>query len=98
MIANNALVNNFVDCNLNGISHVEKYNGSMHFVNSTLYSYNTAIGQYNKKDGTFVVNMTKYSQTTTKQRNLLIKALKERKIRYTEVDKVKRDTTNLIKN
>ena len=98
MIANNDLVNNFVDCNLNGISNAKMYNGTMHFVNSTLYSYNTAIGQYNKKDGSFIVNMTKYSQTTTKQRNLLIRTLKERKIRYTEVDKVKRDTTNLIKN
>lgn len=98
MIANNDLVNNFVYCNLNGGSNAEMYNGTMHFVNSTLYSYNTAIGQYNKKDGSFIVNMTKYSQTTTKQRNLLIKALKERKIRYTEVDKVKMGTTNLIKN
>ena len=98
MIANNDLVNNFVDCNLNGISNVKRQNGSMRFVNSTLYSYDTAIGQYNKKDGTFIVNMTKYSRTTTKQRNLLIMALKERKTRYTEVDKVKRDTTNLIQN
>ena len=98
MIANFDLVNNFVDCNLNGISNVKRQNGSMRFVNSTLYSYDTAIGQYNKKDGTFIVNMTKYSRTTTKQRNLLIMALKERKIRYTEVDKVKRDTTNLIQN
>ena len=98
MIANNDLVNNFVDCNLNGISNVKMYNVSMHFVGGTLYSYNTAIGQYNKKDGTFIVNMTKYSQTTTKQRNILIKALKERKINYTEVDKVKMGTTNLIKN
>ena len=98
MIANNDLVNNFVDCNLNGISNVKRQNGSMRFVNSTLYSYDTAIGQYNKKDGTFIVNMTKYSRTTTKQRNLLIMALKERKIIYTEVDEVKRDTTNLIQN
>lgn len=98
MIANFDLVNNFVNCNLNSVSNAEMYNGTMHFVNSTLYSYNTAIGQYNKKDGSFIVNMTKYSPTTTKQRNLLIKALKERKITYTEVDKVKRDTTNLIKN
>ena len=98
MIANNDLVNNFVDCNLNGISNVKRQNGSMRFVNSTLYSYDTAIGQYNKKDGTFIVNMTKYSRTTTKQRNLLIMALKERKIIYTEVDKVKRDTTNLLQN
>ena len=97
MIANFDLVNNFVDCNINGISNAKMYNGSMHFVNNTLYSYYTAIGQYNKKDGTFIVNMTKYSQTTTKQRNLLIKALKERKIRYTEVDKVKMGTTKLIK-
>ena len=98
MIANNDLVSNFVDCNLNGISNAKMYNGSMHFVGGTLYSYNTAIGQYNKKDGTFIVNMTKYSQTTTKQRNLLINALKERKMRYTEVNKVKMGTTNLIKN
>lgn len=97
MIANNDLVNNFVDCNLNGISHTKMYNGSMHFVGGTLYSYDTAIGQYNKKDGTFIVNITKYSQTTTKQRNILIKALKERKINYTEVDKVKMGTTKLIK-
>ena len=97
MIANFDLVNNFVDCNINGISNVKMYNGSMHFVNNTLYSYYTAIGQYNKNDGTFIVNMTKYSQTTTKQRNLLIMALKERKIKYTEVDKVKMGTTNLIK-
>ena len=98
MIANNDFVSNFVDCNLNGISNAKMYNGSMHFVGGTLYSYDTAIGQYNKKDGTFIVNMTKYSQTTTKQRNLLINALKERKIRYTEVNKVKMGTTNLIKN
>ena len=98
MIANFDLVNNFVDCNLNGFSNVKRHNGSMHFVNGTLYSYDTAIGQYNKQDGTFIVNMTKYSQTTTKQRNILIKALKERKINYTEVDKVKMGTTNLIKN
>lgn len=98
MIANFDLVNHFVDCNLNGISNVKMYNGSMHFVGGTLYSYDTAIGQYNKKDGTFIVNMTKYSQTTSKQRNILIKTLKERKIRYTEVDKVKMGTTNLIKN
>ena len=98
MIANFDLVNNFVNCNLNGISNAKMYNGSMHFVGGTLYSYDTAIGQYNKKDGTFIVNMTKYSQTTSKQRNLLIMALKERKINYSEVDKVKRDTTNLIKN
>ena len=97
MIANNDLVNNFVDCNLNGISNAKMYNGSMHFVGGTLYSYDTAIGQYNKKDGTFIVNMTKYSQTTSKQRNLLLKALKERKINYTEVDKVKMGTTKLIK-
>ena len=64
MIANNDLVNNFVDCNLNGISNAKMYNGSMHFVGGILYSYDTAIGQYNKKDGTFIVNMTKYSQTT----------------------------------
>ena len=98
MIANNDLVNNFVDCNLNGISNAKMYNGSMHFVGGTLYSYDTAIGQYNKKDGTFIVNMTKYSQTTSKQRNLLVMALKERKINYTSVDKVKMGTTNLIKN
>ena len=98
MIANFDLVNNFVDCNLNGISNAKMYNGSMHFVGGTLYSYETAIGQYNKKDGTFIVNMTKYSQTTSKQRNLLVMALKERKIKYTEVDKVKMGTTNLIKN
>lgn len=98
MIANNDLVNNFVDCNLNGISNAKMYNGSMHFVGGTLYSYDTAIGQYNKKDDTFIVNMTKYSQTTSKQRNLLVMALKERNTRYTEVDKVKMGTTNLIKN
>ena len=98
MIANSDLVNNFVNCNLNGISNAKMYNGSMHFVGGTLYSYDTAIGQYNKKDGTFIVNMTIYSQTTSKQRNLLIKTLKERKINYTEVDKVKMGTTNLIKN
>ena len=98
MIANFDLVTNFVECNINGISNAKMHNGSMHFVNSILYSYYTAIGQYNKKDGTFIVNMTKYSQTTSKQRNLLIKALKERKINYTEVDKVKMGTTNLIKN
>lgn len=98
MIANNDLVNNFVDCNLNGISNAKMYNGSMHFVGGTLYSYDTAIGQYNKKDGTFIVNMAKYSQTTSKQRNLLVMALKERNTRYTEVDKVKMGTTNLIKN
>ena len=98
MIANNDLVNNFVDCNLNGISNAKMYNGSMHFVGGTLYSYDTAIGQYNKKDGTFIVNMTKYSVTTSRQRNLLIMALKERKINYTEVDKVKMGTTKLIKN
>ena len=98
MIANFDLVNNFVDCNLNGISNAKMYNGSMHFVGGTLYSYDTAIGQYNEKDSTFIVNMTKYSQTTTKQRNLLVMALKERKIRYTEVDKVMMGTTNLIKN
>ena len=97
MITNFDLVNNFVDCNLNGISNAKMYNGSMHFVGGTLYSYDTAIGQYNKKDGTFIVNMTKYSQTTTKQRNLLVMALKERKIRYIEVDKVKIGTTKLIK-
>lgn len=97
MIANFNLVSNFVDCNLNGISNVKMHNGSMHFVGSTLYSYDTAIGQYTKKDGTFIVNMTKYSQTTTKQRKLLINILKERKIRYTEVDKVKMGTTKLIK-
>ena len=98
MIANNDLVNNFVDCNLNGISNTKMYNGSMHFVNNTLYSYDTAIGQYNKKNGTFVVNMTKYSHTTSKHRNYLITALETRKIKYTEVDKVKMGTTNLIKN
>lgn len=98
MIANNDLVNNFVDCNLNGISNAKMYNGSMHFVNNTLYSYDTAIGQYNKKNGTFVVNMTKYSQTTSKHRNYLITALKTRKINYTEVNKVRMGTTNLIKN
>ena len=97
MIANNDLVNNFVDYNLNGISNAKRYNGSMHFVNNTLYSYDTAIGQYNKKDGTFIVNMTKYSQTTSKQRNILIKALKDRQINYTSVDKVKMGTTKLIK-
>lgn len=98
MIANFDLVNNFVDCNINGISNVKMYNGSMHFVNGTLYSYDTAIGQYNKKDGTFVVNMTKYSPTTLKHRNYLITALETHKISYTEVDKVKIGTTNLIKN
>ena len=86
------------ECSLNGISNAKMYNGSMHFVGGTLYSYDTAIGQYNKKDGTFIVNMTKYSVTTSRQRNLLIMALKERKINYTEVDKVKMGTTNLIKN
>ena len=98
MIANNDLVNNFVNCNLNGISNAKMYNGSMHFVSSILYSYDTAIGQYDKKKGTFIVNMSRYSPTTLKQRNLLIKALKERKIRYTEVDKIRIGTTNLIKN
>ena len=98
MIANFDLVNNFVNCNINGISNAKMYNGSMHFVGGTLYSYETAIGQYNKKDGTFIVNMTKYSQTTSKQRNLLVMALKDHKIKYTEVDKVKMGTTNLIKN
>lgn len=98
MIANFDLVSNFVNCNLNGISNAKMYNGSMHFVGGTLYSYDTAIGQYNKKEGTFIVNMTIYSQTTSKQRNILIKTLKERKIKYTEVDKVKMGTTNLIKN
>ena len=98
MIANFDLVNNFVNCNINGISNAKMYNGSMHFVGGTLYSYDTAIGQYNKKDGTFIVNMTKYSQTTSKQRNLLVMALKDHKIKYTEVDKVKMGTTNLIKN
>ena len=98
MVTNFDLVNNFVDCNLNGISNAKMYNGSMHFVGGTLYSYDTAIGQYNKKDGTFIVNMTKYSVTTSRQRNLLIMALKERKINYTEVYKAKMGTTNLIKN
>ena len=98
MIANFDLVNHFVDCNLNGISNVKMYNGSMHFVGGTLYSYDTAIGQYNKKNGTFVVNMTKYSQTTSMHRNYLITALKTRKINYTEVNKVRMGTTNLIKN
>lgn len=98
MVANFDLVNNFVDCNINGISNVKMYNGSMHFVGGTLYSYDTAIGQYNKKNGTFVVNMTKYSHTTTRHRNYLITALETRKISYAEVDKVKIGTTNLIKN
>lgn len=98
MLANFDLVNNFVDCNINGISNVKRYNGSMHFVNGTLYSYDTAIGQYNKKDGTFVVNMTKYSPTTSRHRSYLITALNTRKISYTEVDKVKMGTTKLIKN
>lgn len=98
MIANFDLVNNFVDCNINGISNVKMYNVSMHFVNDTLYSYDTAIGQYNKNDGTFIVNMTKYSFTTSRHRNYLITALETRKISYTEVDKVKIGTANLIKN
>ena len=98
MIANFDLVSNFVDCNLNGISNAKMYNASMHFVNRTLYSYDTAIGQYIKKDGTFIVNMTKYSITTSKHRNYLITALETRKIRYTEVDRVKMGTTKLIKN
>ena len=70
----------------------------MHFVGGTLYSYNTAIGQYNKKDGTFVVNVTKYSPTTSKHLRCLITALEKHKISYIEVDKVKIGTTNLIKN
>ena len=98
MIANFDLVNNFVNCNINGISNAKMYNGSMHFVGGTLYSYETAIGQYNKKDGTFIVNMTKYSRITSKHRSYLITALTTRKIKYTEVDKVKMGTTNLIKN
>ena len=98
MITNFDLINNFVDCNINGNSNVTMYNRSMHFVGGTLYYYDTAIGQYNKKDGTFVVNMTKYSRTTLKYRNCLITALKTRNISYTEVDKVRVGTHDLIKN
>lgn len=64
MIANNDFVKNFVDCNLKGISHTKMYNGSMHFVGGTLYSYDTAIGQYNKKDGTYNKILTNDYKTT----------------------------------
>ena len=98
MMSNFDLVNYFVDGNICGVSNIKMYNGSMHFVDDILYSYDTAIGQYNKKDGTFIVNTTKYSITTSKHRSYLISALEARKIAYNEVNKVKIGTTNLIAN
>lgn len=51
---------------------------------TTLYSYNTAIAK-RMKDGSIVVNKTKYSRTTNKQLGYLYRSIPEN-VKVTEVD------------
>lgn len=59
----------------------------------TLYSYGTAIAQHVGEDG-FLLNVTKYSKTTSRQVNEVRSELPSRMVR--EVSDVPKGTRNLI--
>jgi hypothetical protein len=60
---------------------------NMHTDGTYLYSYNTVIAQHDRK---IIVNMTRYSQTTSKQRGYLVRELQG--IDYIKVDAVPMNT------
>jgi rubrerythrin len=56
-------------------------NNSLHTDGEKLYSYNTVIAT-KQKDGTIVVNNTKYSITTSAQQSELVRALRQHNIKF----------------
>lgn len=56
-------------------------NNSLHTDGEKLYSYNTVIAT-KQKDGTIVVNNTKYSSTTSAQQSELVRALRQHNIKF----------------
>lgn len=73
--------NHVIGVFINGNGRTRTANNSLHTDGNKLYSYNTVIATH-QKDGSFLINNTKYSKTTTTQQNELIRALKGRGEKY----------------
>lgn len=67
---------------------------NLYIDNNKLVNYNTTIAQW--ENGTLLLNVTKYSQTTSKNQNI-IKKLAENLINVIELDNVPMNTYNLKK-
>ena len=62
---------------------------------NTIFSYNTAILERVGSDMA-ILNVTRYSQTTTKQQNAVASLLKSNGFKFSTVDNVPIDTRTLI--
>ena len=65
---------NFNDVIKAFVQHKIAYSQNIHSTGTALFSYDTCIAEY--ANDLFVVNMTAYSNTTTKHRNALLKLIK----------------------
>lgn len=65
-------------------------NGSLRISDGRLYSYNTCIGEY-LDNNTILVNVTKYSKTTSMHQNLLVLYSNSR----LTIDNIERNTYKL---
>lgn len=70
------------------------YGSSLWIGGDKLYSYNTVLAQRDKD--LYYVNFTYYSNTTSRHRGYLVRALKERDIVFIPVDNKPQGVQNLI--
>lgn len=87
MITSEKLIKKFLEGN-------KAINSSMRSTGDKLFSYFTCIAQ--KTNNGFIVNSTKYSDTTSKQQGILIRELKKGGYNYVETKKyVPKETEDL---
>lgn len=77
------------------VSSANSYTGNLISVGDRLINYNTCIAEWNK--GCVMVNVTKYSSTTSKIQNMLLKELQSG-YKVVQVVNVPIDTQYLWKN
>jgi flagellar basal body rod protein FlgC len=67
---------------------------NLEIVNSNLFNYNTVIAEYTNEYG-LILNVTKYSQSTSTIQNALIRELKDAGIAYVTVSGLGRGASRL---
>lgn len=78
--------NEIIKCWVGGIK--EATAGNRKIIDYKLYSYRTIIAEWNQDKTEALVNVTKYSSTTTRCQNEVIAALEAKNIPYETIDNI----------
>ena len=87
MLKNIEVIRNF-------INDIPCRNGNLISTEGRLFTYNTCLAQ--KHNNVIIVNMTKYSQTSSRHRNMLLCELSANRLPTLEVDDIQINTLNLV--